>query len=155
VLGADTVVNVDNVLYGKPADLEQAYEMLERLQGRTHRVVTGLCLLHLRTHRQRIFSESTAVTFKPLDSVQIRRYLTQVNPLDKAGGYAIQEHGDQLIERISGSHTNVVGLPMERLSNELKTWGAAESYKIFPLQAGTVNAASMRISPPSHFPNQF
>jgi septum formation protein len=155
VLGADTVVNVDNLLYGKPANLEEAYEMLERLQGRTHRVVTGICLLHLRTHRQRIFSESTAVTFKPLDSVQIRRYLTQVNPLDKAGAYAIQEHGEELIERISGSHTNVVGLPMERLSGELRSWGATESYKMVPLTAETVNAASMRISRPSQFPNQF
>ncbi len=156
VLGADTVVNLDNLLFGKPANLETAYEMLEKLQGRTHRVVTGICLLHLRTHRQRIFSESTAVTFKPLDSVAIRRYLTQVNPLDKAGAYAIQEHGDQIIERVTGSHTNVIGLPLEKLSNELRSWGAGEPYKLFPtFSAQKVDAGSLRISPPSHFPNQF
>jgi septum formation protein len=155
VIAADTIVNVDNLLYGKPSDLEVAYQMLEKLQGRTHTVVTGICLLHLRSHQQRIFSESTAVTFKPLDAVQIRRYLTQVNPLDKAGAYAIQEHGDQLIERISGSHTNVVGLPMERLSSELKSWGDMESYEAFPtLSPETVNAASMRIPRSSHLPGQ-
>src|SRR3954471_4551755 len=100
VLAADTVVDLNNKIFGKPASLEEAYEMLEKLQGRTHMVVTGVCLLHLRTHRQRIFSENTAVTFRPLDAVKIRRYLTQVNPMDKAGAYAIQEHGEQLVERI-------------------------------------------------------
>jgi septum formation protein len=155
VIAADTIVNVDHFLFGKPANLEAAYEMLEKLQGRTHMVVTGICLLHLRTHRQRIFSESTAVTFRPLDAAKIRKYLAQINPLDKAGAYAIQEHGDQLIERISGSHTNVVGLPMERLSSELKSWGGTEAYKAFPtLSPETVKAASMRISRPGHLPGQ-
>ena len=122
VLAADTVVNIENVLFGKPADLEQAYEMLEKLQGRTHMVVTGICLLHLRTHRQKIFAESTAVTFRPLDAVKIRRYLTQVNPLDKAGAYAIQEHGERIVAEISGSYSNVVGLPVEKVREELSAW---------------------------------
>jgi septum formation protein len=122
VLGADTMVYMDSALYGKPASLEDAYVMLEKLQGRTHHVVTAICLLHLRDHRQRIFAETTAVTFRPLDAVQIRRYLTQVNPLDKAGAYAIQELGDMLVEKIAGSYTNVVGLPVERLSSELQAW---------------------------------
>jgi len=154
VLAADTVVDLDSKIFGKPASLEEAYEMLEKLQGHTHIVVTGICLLHLRSHRQRIFSESTAVVFRPLDAVKIRRYLTQVNPLDKAGAYAIQEHGDEIIERISGSHSNVVGLPMERLSSELRAWGgSAEAYRDFPtLLAETVNAASIRVTRPSHFP---
>jgi septum formation protein len=86
-------------------------------------VVTGICLLRLRPHRQRIFSETTEVTFQPLDAVKIRRYLTKVNPLDKAGAYAIQEQGDLIIERISGSYTNVVGLPVERVREELQAWG--------------------------------
>jgi len=123
VLGADTLVHLDAVLFGKPASLEEAYEMLERLQGRTHHVVTAICLLHLREHRQRIFAESTAVTFRPLDAVKIRRYLTRVNPLDKAGAYAIQEEGDLLVEKIDGLYTNVVGLPVERLTAELEAWG--------------------------------
>ena len=122
VLGADTLVYLEVALFGKPATLEEAYGMLERLQGRTHQVVTGLCLLHLRQHRQVVFAETTAVTFHPLDAVKIRRYLNRVNPLDKAGAYAIQEEGDLVVEKISGSYTNVVGLPMERLGAELKAW---------------------------------
>src|SRR2546426_4171682 len=102
VLAADTLVCLDTTLFGKPATLEQAYGMLEQLQGRTHQVVTAICLLHLRSHRQRIFAEATAVTFRPLDAVKIRRYLTKVNPLDKAGAYAIQEESDLIVERVSG-----------------------------------------------------
>src|SRR5664279_5472723 len=119
VLGADTLVSLDTALFGKPATLEAAYQMLERLQGRTHLVVTGICLLHLRSHRQAVFAESTAVTFHPLDGVKIRRYLNRVNPLDKAGAYAIQEEGELIVEKIVGSYTNVVGLPVERLTAEL------------------------------------
>ena len=120
VLGADTLVCLEGGVFGKPANLEEAYTMLEKLQGRTHEVVTAICLLHLRDHRQRIFAETTSVTFLPLDAVKIRRYLTKVNPLDKAGAYAIQEEGDLIIEKISGSYTNVVGLPLERLKVELQ-----------------------------------
>ena len=138
VIAADTVVSLENTLFGKPATLEAAYEMLEKLQGRTHTVVTGICLLHLRTHRQRIFAESTSVTFRSLDAVKIRRYLTQINPLDKAGAYAIQERGDEIIEGISGSYSNVVGLPMEQLSSELRSWGAAEPWKQVSPMATTV-----------------
>ena len=122
VLAADTLVYLDNTLFGKPASLEAAYQMLEKLQGRTHQVVTAICLLHLRNHRQNVFSESTAVTFQRLDGVKIRRYLAKVNPLDKAGAYGIQEDSDLIVERISGSYTNVVGLPLERLHAELGQW---------------------------------
>ena len=122
VLAADTLVHQGTALFGKPATLEEAYQMLERLQGRTHHVVTGTCLLHLRMHRQAVFAESTAVTFRPLGEVEIRRYLARVNPLDKAGAYAIQEEGDMIVEKIAGSYTNVMGLPMERLGAELETW---------------------------------
>jgi septum formation protein len=124
VLGADTLVCLETELLGKPSSLEAAYEMLEQLQGRTHQVVTAVCLLHLREHRQRTFVDHTDVTFRPLDAVKIRRYLTAVNPLDKAGGYAIQEKGDQLVENISGSYTNVVGLPVEKLRSELDGWAS-------------------------------
>ncbi len=124
VLGADTLVYLDDKLFGKPAGLAEAYEMLEQLQGRTHQVVTGICLLHLREHRQRIFSESTAVTFRALDAVKIQRYLVKVKPFDKAGAYAIQEEGKLIIKRISGSYSNVVGLPVERLRAELEIWAA-------------------------------
>lgn len=122
VLGADTLVYLETLLLGKPGSLEHAYQMLEQLQGRTHEVVTAVCLLNLRNHRQRIFTEVTDVTFRPLDAVKIRRYLTKVNPLDKAGAYAIQEEGDLIVEKIAGSFTNVVGLPVERLQAELQAW---------------------------------
>ncbi len=123
VLGADTLVYLGDVLLGKPSGLEEAYQMLEQLQGRTHHVVTGVCLLHWRERRQRIFAENTAVKFRPLDSVLIRRYLTKVDPLDKAGAYAIQEEADLIIENLDGSYSNVVGLPVERLRVELAAWG--------------------------------
>lgn len=122
VLGADTLVALETTLFGKPASLEEAYQMLEQLQGQTHQVVTAICLLQLRERRQRVFIESTSVTFRPLDAVKIRRYLNRVNPLDKAGAYAIQEQGDLLVEKIAGSYSNVVGLPVERLRSELEGW---------------------------------
>lgn len=122
VLAADTLVCLERELLGKPAHLEDAYEMLQKLQGRTHHVVTAICLLHLREHRQKICVEDTEVTFRPLDAVAIRRYLTWVNPLDKAGGYAIQEQGEQIVQEIKGSYSNVVGLPTERLKRELESW---------------------------------
>lgn len=124
VLAADTLVYLDreNKLYGKPATLEDACKMLSELQGRTHAVITGICLLHLRGHRQRVFTERTDVKFHPLSPDQIRAYLALVNPLDKAGAYAIQEHGELLVAEISGSYSNVVGLPVERLREELRAW---------------------------------
>lgn len=126
VIGADTLVHIENRLFGKPASLEEAYGMLEQLQGKTHQVITAICLLYLRQHRQRIFADSTAVTFKSLDAVAIRRYLTRVNPLDKAGAYGIQEEGDLIIEQVSGSYTNVVGFPTEKFEEELTLWTSAD-----------------------------
>lgn len=122
VLAADTLVCLGLRVFGKPASLEEAYEMLEQLQGRTHHVVTAICLLLLREHRQRLFAEVSAVTFRRMDCVAIRRYLTLVNPLDKAGAYAIQEQGHLIVESVTGSYSNVVGLPIERLITELKEW---------------------------------
>jgi septum formation protein len=123
VLGADTLVYLETELFGKPGSVEEAQHMLEQLQGRTHHVVTGICLLHLRNRRQRVFVEITAVTLRPLDTAAIRRYLAKINPLDKAGAYAIQEQGDLIVEKVSGSYTNVVGLPVEKLRQELNAWG--------------------------------
>ena len=122
VLAADTLVYLDTALFGKPATLAEAREMLEHLQGRTHQVVTGICLLHLRNHRQAVFAERTAVSFRSLDDAAIQEYLSRVNPLDKAGAYAIQQDGDLIVEKIAGSYSNVVGLPMERLTAELVAW---------------------------------
>lgn len=122
VLGADTLVALETTVFGKPADLADACRMLKQLQGRTHSVVTGVCLLHLREHRQSLFAERTAVTFRQLDTRQIQAYLAGINPLDKAGAYAIQEGGEKIVGNVIGSFSNVIGLPVERLSAELATW---------------------------------
>jgi len=123
-LGADTLVYLDREakLFGKPADLGEAFRMLEELQGRTHAVITGVCLLWMRKHRQKVFADWTDVKLHPLSAEQIKEYLKLVNPLDKAGAYAIQEHGERIIAEVSGSYSNVVGLPIEKLREELGKW---------------------------------
>jgi len=78
--------------------------------------------MHLRAHRERIFAVSTDVLFHPLDDRQIRSYLAKINPLDKAGAYAIQESGELIVSEVSGSYSNVVGLPVEKLRQELNAW---------------------------------
>ena len=125
VLAADTLVFLDNEILGKPRTRAEARRMLARLQGRHHQVVTGVCLMHLRAHREKIFAVSTDVLFHPLSARQIRAYLAAIQPLDKAGAYAIQERGELIVSEISGSYSNVVGLPVERLKSELASWAAA------------------------------
>ena len=122
VLGADTLVFCDREIFGKPANPAEAQRMIERLQGRRHQVITGVSLIHLRRHRERIFAVHTDVRFRSLNAEQARNYLSRINPLDKAGAYAIQEHGELIIEEISGSYSNVVGLPVERVREELDAW---------------------------------
>jgi septum formation protein len=122
VLGADTLVFLGGEVMGKPKTRAEAGQMLGRLQGRTHQVVTGVSLIQLRPSRERLFAVSTDVTFRPLTADQIKHYLSKTNPLDKAGAYAIQEHGDMIVSEISGSFSNVVGLPVEQLKVELAAW---------------------------------
>lgn len=122
VIGADTEVALGAEIFGKPQSKKGAEDMLMRLQGRTHEVVTGVCLLRLRNHRERLFTVSTKVKFHPLSRKQVRDYLGRINPLDKAGAYAIQEFGELIVESIEGSLTNVVGLPVEALREELAHW---------------------------------
>ena len=125
VLGADTLVILDDEIMGKPRDPVDARRMLARLQGRTHQVVTAVSMIHLRAHREHLFAVSTDVTFRSLSAEQISGYLSKINPLDKAGAYAIQEHGDLIVSEISGSFGNVVGLPVERVGEELKSWATS------------------------------
>lgn len=122
VLGADTLVFLDREIFGKPRDMDDARRMLTLLQGRTHQVVTGVSLIYLRGHQEKIFAAGTDVTFQPLSMEQIKNYLMRVNPLDKAGAYAIQEYGELIIAEISGSYSNVVGLPVEQLRETLSQW---------------------------------
>jgi septum formation protein len=120
VIGADTEVCLGRKVLGKPASFIDACGMLRRLQGKVHQVITGVCLLHLRRHHQVCFAELTHVKFHRLNRAQREGYLKRINPLDKAGAYAVQEFGHLIIERIDGSFSNVVGLPVERLAHELK-----------------------------------
>ncbi len=121
VITADTVVILDNVIYGKPFDEEQAVQMLMTLQGRTHQVVTGVSVT--TKERSLDFSVSTDVTFGPLSEEEARFYVTHYRPLDKAGAYGIQEWiGCAAVEGINGSFYNVMGLPVQRLYKELKAF---------------------------------
>ncbi|MCX8157066.1 MAG: Maf family protein [Verrucomicrobiae bacterium] len=119
VLGADTEVCLGARIFGKPASRGEAEAFLMELQGRVHEVVTGVCLMHWGRRRQWLGAEVTRVHFKPLSATEIADYLGLIQPLDKAGAYAIQEHGERIIERIEGSYSNVVGLPLEMLREAL------------------------------------
>jgi septum formation protein len=115
VIGADTEVVLGGVVFGKPRDLDDAVVMLGKLAGRRHDVFTGVCVIHRAFDTEITFAERTGVWMRAVTREQIREYFTKVNPLDKAGAYAAQEHGDLIIERIGGSFSNVMGLPVERL----------------------------------------
>lgn len=119
VIAADTMVYLEDTFYGKPTDIDDAHRMLTRLQGRTHQVTTGVSLIYHNEEISKSFSVITNVTFLSLDAGQISEYLAKIDPLDKAGGYAIQEHKQMIAKRVSGSVSNVVGLPVERLKEEL------------------------------------
>ncbi len=114
VLGADTLVWLDGCALGKPACPDAARRMLMALSGRTHQVATGVHLARLEPHRQVEFHETSYVRFRQLDDGAIEEYFARVDVLDKAGAYALQEHGELLIESVEGSRSNVVGLPLER-----------------------------------------
>jgi septum formation protein len=115
ILAADTLVVLDGEILGKPRDLDDAARMLGRLAGRVHEVLTGVCLLRGGSKSRCQFVESTLVSFRPLDEAAIAAYLNEINPLDKAGGYAAQEDRGRLIDRIEGSMENVIGLPLTRV----------------------------------------
>ena len=122
VIGADTLVFLDDQALGKPADMDDARRMLRRLSGRIHQVVTGVCLLQASTRRMRRFSDTTHVRFRVLEESDITGYFERVQVLDKAGAYALQEEGHRIVESVEGSRTNVIGLPMESLRRELESW---------------------------------
>jgi len=119
VIGADTVVVLDGEILGKPLNPRHAARMLARLSGRTHEVLTGVALVPAAGGRARAAVVRSRVTMKPLDGATIRRYVAGGEPLDKAGAYAVQGRGRRLVSGVSGSLTNVVGLPLERLARML------------------------------------
>lgn len=120
VLGADTVVVLDGRIFGKPADLAAARATLRQLSGRCHRVLTGVCIHWPPPRQPEVWTSCTEVHFRVLDEAVITAYFARVNPLDKAGAYGIQAHGEMLVDHIVGLESNVVGLPVEEVLLRLR-----------------------------------
>lgn len=119
VITADTIVWLDGTVMGKPKDEEEAKDMLMRLSGKTHQVITGVCLT--TASMQKTFATVTDVTFASLTDEEVDYYVTRYQPMDKAGSYGVQEWiGFVGVENLSGSYFNVMGLPIQRLYTELK-----------------------------------
>jgi septum formation protein len=125
VLAADTLVALQGEIIGKPRDLADAVRILRRLSGNVHEVCSSVFLGHLARGRIIRFHEVSRVRFKRLSRAVIDRYFARVNPLDKAGAYAAQGEGREIIEEIDGSHSNVIGLPMEQTIPALARLGIA------------------------------
>lgn len=128
VIGCDTVVILDGVIFGKPKSVDEAFSMLKTLSGRTHKVVSGVCICY--EGRTLSFSQQTLVTFYPLSDGDIKRYLEESSPLDKAGSYGIQDSGGLFVKSIEGDHYNVIGFPIARLKIELeRLWEMSQRRK--------------------------
>lgn len=121
VIGADTVVSVDNHILGKPRTHEEAAEMIASLSGRTHQVYTGVAVITPRESRS--FAEMAAVTVYPLSPAELRSYADSEEPMDKAGAYGIQGSFGKFVKGIQGDYNAIVGLPVARLYQELKSMG--------------------------------
>jgi septum formation protein len=118
VLTADTIVCIDGEILGKPDNAEHAIEMLHKLSSKTHQVYTGVCILHKGQYNK--FYDMSEVFFRKLTDEEIRSYVAEYQPFDKAGSYGIQQRIGLIgIERINGSYTNVVGLPTEKVYQQL------------------------------------
>jgi septum formation protein len=120
VIGADTTVFIDNRSLGKPLSDQEAYEMLMRIQGRTHQVWGGIAIVRADLGVSRVWSHVTEVTMRPISEQQALDYIATGEPLDKAGSYAIQGIGLQFVDTINGSYSNVVGLNISALMSELR-----------------------------------
>jgi septum formation protein len=121
IVTADTVVILDGEIMNKPADRNEAIAMLSRLSGKTHLVMTGVCILS--TEKEESFDDTTEVTFRKLTQEEIEFYVDQYKPYDKAGAYGAQDFiGMIAIEKIKGSYFNVMGLPIHKVYEHLKSW---------------------------------
>ncbi|MCX5750842.1 MAG: Maf family protein [Candidatus Saganbacteria bacterium] len=123
VIGGDTIVVLDHKILGKPKSKKEAIKMLTALSGRTHTVITGLAVVDSDTLKEITDSEITKVTMKKLSAKAIVEYVESGAPMDKAGSYGIQEIEAQFIASVDGDYDNVVGLPIERLSRMLHSFG--------------------------------
>lgn len=119
VLGADTIVVLDDMILGKPSTFKEAEEMLNSLSGRWHEVFTGLSLVDAATRRYINEFQESRVKFKDLSSLEIQNYIKTGEPMDKAGAYGIQGKGALFVEKIEGDYYNIVGLPLFKLSEML------------------------------------
>ncbi len=113
VLGSDTIVVLDDLILGKPADAEDAVRLLLQLAGRTHTVITAVAVVDTASLEVRDVAVESRVTLRAASEDEIRRYVATGEPLDKAGAYAIQGEGARLVSRLEGSRSNVIGLPLE------------------------------------------
>lgn len=125
VIGSDTIVVFENRILGKPKDRRDAAETLEKLQGNTHQVYTGVTVLERKAGKwvEHTFFESTDVTFYPVSREEIQDYIATGEPMDKAGSYGIQGLFGIYVKGICGDYNNVVGLPVARLFHEMKKSG--------------------------------
>ena len=123
VLAADTLVALGNQVIGKPMDLTEAARMLRRLSGRTHEVCSAVAIYQQTSGKSAVFRDVSRVRFHRLSNATIKDYIAKVGPLDKAGAYAAQGTGAEIIAKIEGSFTNVVGLPMEKTVAALAKFG--------------------------------
>ncbi|MGM0578203.1 MAG: Maf family protein [Myxococcota bacterium] len=124
VIGADTIVVLGDDIMGKPKDTAEASEMLSRLSGRKHRVITGFCIHDLRKDKEGVQAVSTEAQFKKLTPTEVEKYVSVGESMDKAGAYAIQGVGAYLVDNIVGSYTNVVGLPLCQVIEMMEEMGA-------------------------------
>lgn len=118
VIGADTVVVINDEILGKPHSEQEAYDMVSKLAGQTHEVITGVCVVN--GNRVETFAEHTYVTFYPMTDSEIHEYITREQVYDKAGAYAIQGIGCRYIKKIDGDYYNVMGLPISKLYHYLQ-----------------------------------
>jgi septum formation protein len=123
VIAADTLVALENEIIGKPSDLEEAAQILKRLSGRAHEVCSAVLIYHQTSGRSAVFHNISRVRFHRLNRAMIKNYVAKMDPLDKAGAYAAQGTGAEIIAKIDGSFTNVVGLPMEKTIAALAKFG--------------------------------
>jgi septum formation protein len=130
VIGADTIVVVDDEILGKPRGRAEAKRMLQRLANREHVVVTGYALMHVGEGKTMRGVEETRVWINALEEREIEWYLNTGEPFDKAGGYAIQGKGAFMVEWIEGSYTNVVGLPLCQLIRLFKEVGIVDIFQV-------------------------
>jgi septum formation protein len=120
VIAADTTVFLNDRVFAKPKDLDDARAMLKMLSGKRHTVYTGLCLKCANLNFEEVHHVESYITFKVLDDVVIDSYFAQVNPLDRAGAYSIQDYADLIVEKVEGSLSNTAGLPAEYLLARLR-----------------------------------